>query len=65
MDDSMCNVNQEAFHAADHKFGHSHAFEELYNSMGAADLQNYIGFGSSLSASARSIQNGECFNFLC
>lgn len=57
-DDSAGHMDQQTFNCTGPKFNRSQAFEEFYNSL---DLRNYIGFGSSLSASARSIQNGERF----
>ena len=58
-EDAIGHMNQQGFENSDPAFSHNQAFEEFYNSLRTSDLRNYIGFGSSLSASARSIQNGE------
>jgi len=56
-DDTIARMNQHNFAENGPNYARSQAVEEFYNSLRTSDLRNYIGFGSSLSANARSIQN--------
>ena len=63
-EDTIDRMNQQNFTDNGTKYNRSQAVEEFYNSLRTSDLRHYIGFGSSLSANARSIQNGKlssCF----
>lgn len=58
-EDTIGRMSQQSFTENGPKYNRNQAVEEFYNSLRTSDLRHYIGFGSSLSANPRSIQNGK------